>query len=517
MARGNETTETDIVVIGSGIGGLSCAALLARYGFRVVVCESHSIPGGAAHSFERDGYHFDSGPSFYTGLSIENSANPLKQLLDVVGEEVPCVPYDGWGCFLPEGPFTMTVDADRYARELGRYCSAEGLEEWKALRAEMERLAAGIGEIPTLAMRADAGAAVTFTRFARALVKALPGARELQKPFSSLVDRTISDPFLRRMLDYECFVLSGVPANGTILAEMVFMFRERHRTRVEYPLGGSQAIVAALIRGLEKHGGELRLGSRVESVLVSGGRATGVALARGGEIRARKAVVSNLSVWDTPRLLPEGALPGDYLEKASATPQCDSFVHLHVGIDAAGLGDDLSIHYSVVNHWDVTAPQNVCAISIPSVIDPSLAPPGRHGIHAYTTGNEPWSLWEGMDRRSAEYEALKEDRTRVLWEAVERVIPDVRERAEVVLTGSPLTHQRFLRRDRGTYGPAIHAGVARFPGPKTPLPGLMRCGDSTAPGIGVPAAAASGIIAANTLAPLRKHWQLLGQRGGASG
>ncbi|NEP54524.1 MAG: FAD-dependent oxidoreductase, partial [Moorea sp. SIO3C2] len=46
--------ETDIVVIGSGIGGLCCASLLARYGFNVTVCESHSIPGGAAHAFERN-------------------------------------------------------------------------------------------------------------------------------------------------------------------------------------------------------------------------------------------------------------------------------------------------------------------------------------------------------------------------------------------------------------------------------------------------------------------------------
>ncbi|MBD0270154.1 MAG: NAD(P)/FAD-dependent oxidoreductase, partial [Cyanobacteria bacterium Co-bin8] len=56
----------DILVIGSGIGGLSCAALLARYGNSVTVCESHSIAGGAAHSFERSGFTFDSGPSLYS-------------------------------------------------------------------------------------------------------------------------------------------------------------------------------------------------------------------------------------------------------------------------------------------------------------------------------------------------------------------------------------------------------------------------------------------------------------------
>ena len=58
-----------MVVIGSGIGGLSCAAACAKYGLDVVVCESHAHPGGAAHAFERGGYTFDSGPSFFSGLA----------------------------------------------------------------------------------------------------------------------------------------------------------------------------------------------------------------------------------------------------------------------------------------------------------------------------------------------------------------------------------------------------------------------------------------------------------------
>jgi hypothetical protein len=70
----------DVVVIGAGIGGLCCAALLAKYGYKVVVCESHDIAGGAGHAFVRQGFHFDSGPSFHAGLSIKPSINPLKQV-----------------------------------------------------------------------------------------------------------------------------------------------------------------------------------------------------------------------------------------------------------------------------------------------------------------------------------------------------------------------------------------------------------------------------------------------------
>ena len=73
-------TKADVVVIGAGIGGLCCGALLAKYGYKVVVCESHDIAGGAGHAFERQGFQFDSGPSFHAGLSIKPSINPLKQV-----------------------------------------------------------------------------------------------------------------------------------------------------------------------------------------------------------------------------------------------------------------------------------------------------------------------------------------------------------------------------------------------------------------------------------------------------
>ena len=78
------------------------------------------------------------------------------------------------------------------------------------------------------------------------------------------------------------------------------------------------------------------------------------------------------------------------------------------GIDAAGLPEDLDIHHLIVNSWeDLEAPQNVCIASISTVFNASLAPPGKAVVHAYTAGNEPYMLWEGLDRRSQEYKQLK--------------------------------------------------------------------------------------------------------------
>jgi phytoene dehydrogenase-like protein len=132
-----------------------------------------------------------------------------------------------------------------------------------------------------------------------------------------------------------------------------------------------------------------------------------VRLKKGTRIRAKRAVVSNASgtvqvccrgmtftycplipcppaafssctVWDTLKLLPEGSLKPQVREDLDATPKTPSFLHLHLGIDATGLPKDLDCHHTVINTWDkIDDPQNMAIISIPTTLDPSLAPPGE--------------------------------------------------------------------------------------------------------------------------------------------
>lgn len=508
-------SNTEVVVIGSGIGGLSCGAILARYGIDVTVVESHSIPGGAAHSFERNGYKFDSGPSLYSGLSYTPSPNPLRQVLDAIGEDLPCINYNTWGCYLPEGYFDAQVGADQFCEVLQKFRGEKAVAEWRKLQEIMAPLGKSAIALPPAALRYDLGAVLTVGKFAPSLLQNAANVVKLTGPFSRIIDDVITDTFIRNWLDLLCFLLSGLPANGTIAAEVAFMFADWYRPNVklDYPIGGSGALVDALVRGLTKHGGKLILNAHVEQILVQNNRAVGVRLRNGKEIRANKAVVSNASVWDTLKLIPEGAVSKHYVKQQQAIPECDSFMHLHLGIDATGLQKDLGIHYIVVNDWNrgITAPQNLVLISIPSVLDSSLAPPGKHVIHVYTPGNEPFSIWQGMERNSKEYALLKQQRAEVMRQALARIIPDICDRTEVNLVGTPLTHARFLRRHHGSYGPAIMAGKGLFPGATTPLSGLLCCGDSTFPGIGLPAVAASGMMAANTIAPVQQHLQLLNE------
>lgn len=504
---------TDIIVIGSGIGGLSAAALLARYGKRVVVCESHTIPGGAAHTFKRRGFEFDSGPSFYCGLSGSQSLNPLKQILDAIGESLPVIPYDPLGHYhFPEGTFAVYSNAEHYRQELEKITPA-GAKEFQQFEQRLLGLYDAMKDIPTIALRADWQVIpLLLQRYLPSLGKMLLNLPIVQSSVGSVMDATIKDPWVRRLIDLECFLLSGLKAEGTIAPEVAFMLGERSRAGVEYPVGGSKAIVDALVRGLQCFGGELRLGCHVEQILVEGGKAVGVKLRspqpplkREAEILRASRVISNATLWDTyNNLLRPEDLPASYRQAALDTPAVDSFMHLHLGIKAEGL-ENLTGHHVVVHdsNKDITVPGNTCMISIPSVWDASLAPEGNHVIHAYTL--EPFAGWERDDN----YENRKREKAQSLYRALERVIPDVRERVVLELVGTPLTHAGYLRRYRGTYGPGIAAGKGMFPSMFTPVKGLYRVGDSTLPGIGVPAVAASGILCANTLVDVGRVLEVL--------
>jgi choline dehydrogenase-like flavoprotein len=116
----SSSTDTEAIVVGSGLGGLSCAALLAASGVRVTLLESHYEIGGCAHEFlyREDGtavasdrmkpedhgnvYRFEAGPSLYSGLSSERSPNPLKHVFQMIGEEPEWITYDQWTGYFPE-------------------------------------------------------------------------------------------------------------------------------------------------------------------------------------------------------------------------------------------------------------------------------------------------------------------------------------------------------------------------------------------------------------------------------
>ena len=542
-----QEAETDVLVIGSGMGGLACGAMCAKYGHQVTVVESHIKPGGSAHTFSRmhngGKYSFEVGPSIFEGLNAP-SYNPLRIVFDILDEEMPVETYTGLGYWTPQGYWRFPIGDDAAPggfRETLMKHATDGplaVKEWEAFRGRLKDLCGTMSAVSLMNLRQDAGFLATTAGgapFVLSRPQVLPDLPLVFKSLHETVDEFVTEPFLRNWIDTMC-IFCGFPAKGAMTAHILYILDRFFEPTARYcvPIGGTERIADTLVRGLEKFGGKLSMNTHVERIIVEGGRATGVELKNGKIIRVRKAVVSNATPFDTVRMLGDDKSQSEPLPPAvhewraelGKLPRHGAIMHLFLAIDAEGL--DLS-HiqdpaHLVVQDWDrsLQDSQNLCSFFIPSLVDPSVCPPGKHCIHVYSSGGEPYETWENLTPGTPEYEAYKEERAEVLWRAVERCIPDVRERLEFHIVGSPLAHEAFLRRDRGTYGMAWAAGTAApyaglvkallpfpFPNLKTPVDGLLRCGDSCFPGIGTPSAAASGVIAANTLTHVGKHIDML--------
>ena len=543
--------EYDVIVIGSGMGGLACGALSQEYGSKVAVLESHIKPGGSAHTFTRvhngGKYSFEVGPSIFEGLNGP-SLNPLRTILDMLGEDLKCETYTGLGYWTPEGYWRFPIgSAQKFEDLIYERCGKEegdkAVQEWAALRKRLKTLGGSTTAVSLVNLRQDAGMLAT-TAGATPYVLSHPDVfLDLPLTFDSLhktVDECITVPFLRNYIDTMC-IFCGFPAKGAMTAHILYILERFFEDGTVFcvPLGGTVEMAYAFQRALEKRGGQLSLNTHVDEIMYDDAlqRCSGVRLKNGKVIKAKKAVVSNATPFDTVRMLPDGGdapeLPEgvrEWKQTLGKLPRHGAIMHLFLAIDAEGL--DLS-HiedpaHLVVQDWDrsLQDSQNLCSFFIPSMRDPSVCPPGKHCIHVYSSGGEPYEPWEKFngDVNDPAYEKFKEERAQCLWEAVERCIPDVRERVEFAIIGSPLAHEAFLRRDRGTYGLAWAAGTSApfagklsgllpfpFPNLKTPVDGLLRCGDSCFPGIGTPSAAASGAIAANTLHSVDEQIRLLKQ------
>ena len=510
------SSTADLVVVGSGLGGLCAGALAARHGLEVLVLEAHDRPGGAAHGFERRGFAFESGPSLWSGLGSWPSTNPLAQVLRAIGESVPVCRYHDWGLLLPEGQLRVGVGLEPFLAVVRDLRGTAAAEEWARFMGVLQPLCTAARSLPLLALRSGLGTAAVLGGQGLALLGQAGRLGQLGGAFGPLARRHLSDPFLLHWVDLLSFLISGLGMDQTSAAAMATLFGEwfEPEAALDYPIGGSPAVVAALVRGLERHGGELRTRSPVAEILVEEGRACGVRLAGGEVIAARRGVIANLSPWDLPALLNHDAAPARWRRRLEATPACASFLHWHLGLRGNDLAH-LPIHHVWVGDWQrgIGAERNMVVLSMPSLLDPSLAPAGHHVLHGYTPANEPWEVWKDLEPGTAAYERRKLERCGVFHHVFDGVVPDWRERVVIELQGTPLTHRRYLRVHQGSYGPAWPADRGIFPGGETPVQGLVLCGGGVFPGIGVPPVAVSGAMAAHHFVAARQQRQVLQECG----
>ena len=514
-----DKTVWDAIVIGSGIGGLVTATQLAAKGANVLVLERYLIPGGSAGWFEREGYRFDVGASMIFGFGDQGTTNLLTRALEAVGMSLETIPDPVQIHYhLPNG-LTLKVhkDYEAFLQELGDRFPHErqGIRQfydecWNVFNC--------LNVMDLLSLEEAGYVARVFFQHPLACLKL---ATYLPKNVGAIARRCIKDPELLKFIDMDCYCWSVVPAEKTPMINAGMVFSDRHYGGVRYPKGGVGKIAEALATGLEKAGGAIRYKARVTKVLLEKGKAVGVRLASGEDHFAQR-IISNATRWDTfEHLVPTDYPPQSSLTKegCSSSPlyqggvrgglpkkeeqwqrryqKSPSFFSMHLGVNADAIPTDTDCHHIILEDWaKLEDPYGTLFVSIPTLLDPELAPDGHHIFHVFTPS---WITdWQGLSSQA--YEQKKEAIATQLIRRLETIFPGFEAAIDYQELGTPRTHRRFLGRVDGTYGPIPARklrGLLGMPFNRTSIPGLYCVGDSTFPGQGLNAVAFSGFACAH--------------------
>ncbi|MFO5526398.1 MAG: carotenoid isomerase [Cuspidothrix sp.] len=487
----------DVIIIGSGIGGLVTASQLAAKGAKVLVLESYVIPGGSAGYFQRQGYTFDVGASMIFGMGSQGTTNLLTRALDAVNITLKTIPDDVQIHYHLPDNLDIKVDRDyeRFLQNLIAYFPHEA----KGIRRfydECQKVFNCLNNIELLSLEEPR---YLLRVFLKNPLACLGLAKYLPLNVGDVAQRYIKDPLLLKFIDIECYCWSVVPAAMTPMINAGMVFSDRHYGGVNYPQGGVGKIAEKLVTGLEKAGGKIQYQARVTKIIIEQGKAIGVELANGQTYHA-KTVVSNATRWDTfTKLLPPENIPANEKIWQQRYEKSPSFLSLHIGVKASVLPLGTQCHHILLTDWqEMTAAQGTIFVSIPTLLDPNLAPPGYHIIHAFTPD---WiTNWQGLSPK--EYEEKKEIAAGQIIDRLEAIFPGLDAGLDYLEIGTPRTHRRFLNRIDGTYGPIPKRklwGLLAMPFNRTAIPGLYCVGDSTFPGQGLNAVAFSGFACAHRI------------------
>jgi C-3',4' desaturase CrtD len=477
-----------VIVIGAGVGGLTTAALLARAGLDVTVLEAHVYPGGSAGTFYYQGYRFDAGATlaggFYTG-------GPMDRLATQLGIRWPARPIaPAMRVHLPDGLSVDRWGDDTRWSERREKFGEGSFPFWRWQEATADALWDFALETPPWPPQSLAQGGKLIKNGLNWLADA---------PFDRLSPKFLASAFssvshqlngtaetLRTFIDAQLLISAQTTsrdANGWYGASALDLPR---RGVVELE-GGMGTIAAQLAGALDHFGGRLHLRQEATQIVRENGRIQAVETRRGDSFPA-DLVIANLPPWNIKKLL-SGDLPNSLASLTPEPPGWGAFM-VYIGLDGQAVPAGKPLHHQIIQGRPLGEGNSVF-ISLNPEWDLNRGPLGKRTLTLSThTKLGPW--WALFEKDQGLYEAQKREYTDRLLAAVERVIPEVREAAELVLPGTPITFQRFTRRERGWVGGFPQTNLFQARAPRV-LPDLWMVGDSIFPGQSTAAVALGGM------------------------
>jgi phytoene dehydrogenase-like protein len=505
---GRAAWDTDVVIVGAGIGGLTAGAYLAAAGRRVVVVDRQSVAGGNATVFTHHGYEFDVGVHYLGDCGPDGT---FAQILDPLGIEIRWreLDPDGFDTYkFPDQEFRVPASLARFRERA-----------LDAFPGEQAAVAEYFDAVESIDASMTGGAPDGLMRYANSTL-------------GEVLDSVGASARLRSVLCGQHGIYAVPPSRVSMILHAAATMH--YMKGAFYPEGGGQVIADALVAAIEAHGGQVILQTPVEQIIVEGGKACGVRLRPPSPLRRRgvpneiraPVVLSNADIKRTYlELVGPEQIPDDLVEQVQgytmALPLFVVYLILDRDLRAEGFpnsnlyvlpDDDIEGVYSLLESGQV--PDDPFALAtFASLKDPTntrLCRPGQTNLQVMTIAPRDLSYW-GLERGPAEgeryrlndtYRRRKQELRDSVLRVAERGIPGLRDSIVYEETATPVTHERFTRSSGGTsYG--IEATPGQFlmgrPAPTTRISGLFLCGASTMSGHGIVGTMAGGVAAASAI------------------
>lgn len=503
-AVGAQTDENqfDAVIIGAGLGGLSCAAAFARQGFKPLVLEKHYVPGGYATTFKRPGgFVFDVSLHSTSVGEREGVHNLIPGFPEIT--DVKFVPHHNlYRAIFPDYDVRVPQkDLSGYINTLVGYFpeEKEGIE---AIFNDMKGVARDINKLMSARGQVDMG------RFPMEFPDLF---RCYTKTWGQMVDARIQNPKLKGIIS-SLWGYYGLPPSklaGYYYAMPTIGYLQEGGY---YPVGKSQKISDAFVKFIEDRGGKVILKTEVEQILTKDHAAHGVKT-KDGTVYSGKVIVSNANAYDTFRtMMKEDEYLKDYLGRMDQFSVSLSSFQVFLGLKKDLLGEvgipDTEIFYET--SYDMEAGYQAAlraemenpgfGLTLYDNLYQGYSPEGKNTVNIIALqGYDHWKKYEAdyFAGNKKEYNAEKEKMADILIDQVEKtLLPGLKKAIEVKEIGTPLTNVRYTGNYRGAiYGwdqTLDNSGPNRL-GHETPIKNLYLSGAWTKPGHGYGGVLISGL------------------------
>ena len=496
-------SQSDTIVIGSGLAGLGTACTLAARGYSVTVIEKNDWLGGKAALLEDRGYRFDMGPTILTLPSVlrrvfQEAGRKLEDYLDMVRLDPQ------WRCFYEDGTqFDLIESLPEMKNLLRQYTGAEatghGYEKFMAISKKLDEVSNKF-----FFWKSVGGIADTMNVKESLSLNVLRDVMSLRfgRTVAGLVRSHIPDARIAQMIDhFTQYVGSSPEASPAVLCGIAHM---QTNEGIWYPMGGTRAVPEALVRLGRELGVTYLTGRQVKSIDSQSGRVSGVTLDNGQSLKATMVVSNSDCVRTCEELLPH-KVAQQFLKKRKFEAACSGVV-LYLGLRKKYehllhhnfvFSRDPHVEFDQIYHRGEPAADPTCYVCAPSLSGDKVAP--GDGEALYVLVHTPYL------RKHHQWDKMLPTYRNVIIDKLKRTagMEDIEERIEVEHTLTPADiHRRYHVLNGAIYGLASHG---RFLGAFKPanrvaeMPGLYLAGGSAHPGPGMPMVVMSGWIAADTL------------------